>query len=537
MTILKTAFIFCLISASLSTVVSEQGHPHRDPRKLQVRADEYAYNATIPIPVTCNKSLLQSLNMFGRDTSTMTSLVFCPKVRNSCCTVNDQIAIYDNWITEKELANLDVKFANYTDVISKFFEVASQVTVAAGQVLEYMNQMNNNECKMMARRIVTYQIDDLREVLGDLFANTFNFYKQAYKGLYCGVCEAENQQFLDANSKKIKVSESFCRSIIANSLNTMTYYKVHLPKYINLLSTFMATCSAKGRFIQDTVPDEVFVDVDQTTEANLAGCFRTRNLPIWLNNCQKICQKWNPGKLTNLFLPSFNQLIPTIQYLSDRLSNLTVVDSPNSRILKEQNEHKIKHIKIRRLTNYQNHVNLTNALANSTMNPSSINYTNPLIFQALNGTFPNETDERGYPLNITNFTDLGSNLTAVAYVDFIEGLFGLKQRIADIDPEDMTVYRSQNTTTSTGLDEYTIEVNTDGIDFYKSSQYSLIDKTLIQDLIEGTSTKTERRLKMIEAHEKLEKEMESGSKHKQRELKSGGIVQALVVMLCLLLWK
>ena len=134
----------------------------------------------------------------------------------------------------------------------------------------------------MARRIVSYQVADLSQAILETFEKTYEFLKDSYQGFYCAVCDGSMQKFFDFAAKKITISESFCRTIISNSLNTISYLRVRIPKLVNLLSVFVTNCDRKGKFFKKEVGEPVYMDADMSNEKMIGQCMKYRNLQNWL---------------------------------------------------------------------------------------------------------------------------------------------------------------------------------------------------------------------------------------------------------------
>ena len=485
--------------------------------------------------IRCDDKFLKSFNLFGRGSSASNSLVFCPTVVSSCCTLADQIAIYDNWITSRELETLNNKFASFTTMIESFLEVAQEITNGAGTIIENMEDKSNNECKIAARRILSYQVDDLKEALLDMSRVAFDFMRQTYKGFYCGICDANNHDFISRETKTIKVTEKFCRSIISNTLTSLVYYKIHFPIYINLISSFAATCDIQGKFVQATLEQGIIVQSDKNDVKVINQCFNTRNDPIWLNNCQEICQKWNPGQIVEYFLPNLNQLAKATNHLQNVVDKFEPDARAKRRVLKETGNKRTKKL---------NKKNIKTAKKTRKLDqPASPNY---LIAEYLNGTLPYYTDDRGYPLNRTDFTNFGSNLTAQQYVDYIESLYDAKRRPIKIDPESMIVFVSQNTSISASLREFTIEVQKNGTDFYRDGQFSRFELDLIENIASTgrtKNTKKARKLHLAKSYSKIikkakkMKEPRKKKREEKRKLKSSWIGKSLAFVFVILFSK
>lgn len=429
----------------------------------------------------CDSSLLRSFNLFGRNQARPTSLEVCPHVFLSCCTRNDQIAIYDNWVTDNEEQSLIQKFEAYTSTIDKFFEQAEIATDTAAKVLDYMSQMQNNECKLMARRIVSYQVSDLRRTLISNFRGTYEFFTNAHKGLYCSLCDANSHIYFQADAKKIQISEQFCRSFVENTVTTLMYLRVHIPKFVNLLSLFMGSCDSKGRYLQKTLPQGVFATIDTTTEKYLGSCFKGRNTATWLTNCQSICQKWTPGKLNPFFAPDTEQLKAAVDHIMSSLEKFDIEQpsgDSSSRILREKTR------------------KTTKKFSRGTSRRGPTDAPEPRRLQrsgSASGQYPqgNDThDAFGNPNDFLNFTRNGTNKTAINQIIRNENSFSTQRSGISVNPASNIVYQSQNLTFAPSMSDWVVEVSPEGANLYLAAQYSVITMDAVDDLIQAPSTQT-----------------------------------------------
>lgn len=457
---------------------------------------------------TCDGTLLKSFNMFGRTYARPTSLEVCPNVYLSCCTEADQVAIYDNWETDNEEESLNQKFVAYTNTISQFFEQAQEVTEAASRVLTYMERMRNNECKLMARRIVSYQVGDLKRTLLQTFKETYDYMVQAHKGLYCSMCDANTHIYFNSQQKKVQVSEEFCRTFISNTLATLVYLQVHIPKYANLISTFMGTCDSKGRYLKKSMPKGAVKLIDSTTEKIITSCFKGRNTPTWLTSCQSICQKWTPGKLNPYFAPDSEQMNAAVRHIIDNMKNFEEEEEEGDsrRVLSEKHKKSPKKLnKNRKLQKGGAATAAPASTAASTATPAagasagtsttkSGNSTAPAggksavpsaaaaTAKALKNTSPQDFDAQGMPINYRNFTKNGTDVGSLMYLTTKEMNVTTERHGLPINLNSPVVYQSQNTTIAPTFGDWVVEVNDKGADFYLASQYSRINLEAIEGL-------------------------------------------------------
>ena len=55
------------------------------------------------------------------------TLEMCPKIKYSCCTYEDQLKIYENWIINKEYDNVKGRLTFYSRLYKEILKIASEV--------------------------------------------------------------------------------------------------------------------------------------------------------------------------------------------------------------------------------------------------------------------------------------------------------------------------------------------------------------------------------------------------------------------------
>lgn len=278
-------------------------------------------NTTSPLiaPGKCHPKLLQAFSLSGPETPIKLTLDFCPLIINSCCTLPDQNQMFNNWVTLQESTNLDLKMQNFTSLVSQFLQVAANVTKLVSIMMNSTTGMKNNECVLMGRRILTYQIEDSTPLLNIMFNQTYSFMQTSYKGFYCAICNADNGQYIQRDAKKILISENYCRNIVSQTLPSVMYLKLHIPKYMNLLTAFVSNCNMSITFNKTDLPSGIFNIIDPTLDTSLTTCFKQRNLNGWLEPCLPICNAFQIGQVNPLFIPDFSSYNATIGYLAQAI--------------------------------------------------------------------------------------------------------------------------------------------------------------------------------------------------------------------------
>ena len=271
--------------------------------------------SSTPAPGICYPTLMKAFGFSGIASPIAQLFTTCPTIINSCCTLSDEQVIIQNLIKNQEYAEIKANITNYGLSLYKFLQAAKNVTSTANDYLERWADLPNNECKLMARRLLTYQIEDLEVPLRTMFTRHYDFFETSYKGFYCSLCDADNGRNIDLAKTTFFLSQRFCRNLLISSLPSVTYLKVHLPIYTKLISTFIGGCSIDGPFQQVQYPDGLAIENDGAASFTIQKCFELRNGKRWAENCLPICKEFSFGKFSNMFIPNQKSFQITTDFL------------------------------------------------------------------------------------------------------------------------------------------------------------------------------------------------------------------------------
>lgn len=291
-------------------------------------------NATIapgsPLPLgKCHPTLLKAFGLSGPSNPSIISLDFCPLVTSSCCTLEDQNVIFNNWVTLKEGSNLDSKFQNFTDTINRFIKAAASVTQSTFAMMSATAGRPNNECSLLGRRVLSYQIEDMVPFLNSMFETSFKFLKTSYKGFYCTICDAFEGVNIKLDKKEFVTSEEFCRDLVIGTLPAARYFHIHMLKYLRLMAKLLTVCNVKGLFTPTPNPAGVMPTIDTSNQEILDTCFHDRNHDdIWFKSCKPYCQQFNINTIGQFFKPDFNQLSTTLTYIESQINPFMGIARP-----------------------------------------------------------------------------------------------------------------------------------------------------------------------------------------------------------------
>jgi hypothetical protein len=280
----------------------------------------FLLHSSLGFEIECNKELLRSYNLIGRKEPEEQVVEMCTNIELSCCYQSDQIQIYTEWETK----NLKQKLEDYYDGVLAHYKEALNIFLKADEmaknVLEVQKDKKMSNCKLMAERIESFDLEDTLKDILKVFEKYKEFFVKSYQGFYCSLCDAINHVFIFEKTKEIKLSSEYCRSMVKKTLPGLIYFHDHIPVLSNLVAEFFNSCDRDGEYIvTDPVPKKVLFNLNVQVAEQLQLCKQNRNQENWFVSCKPICQEFNMARLVE-----FNGDIKTMNrfnYFANRKLN------------------------------------------------------------------------------------------------------------------------------------------------------------------------------------------------------------------------
>jgi hypothetical protein len=276
----------------------------------------------------CNQDLLISYGLDGNRYPVKADLDMCPTVEKSCCTMADQLTIYSNWAHGKEEENLHKRFKYHYNVYAHLMNSLIKVFPVAQMIQKKLETKKVSNCKVLARKILHFQIKDIAPKLKEAVRTMHEFFFDSYKGMYCMLCDGATHQYFNLKRKRIIFSERFCRDITANSLHVMLYFHIHFTKFLNLVGTFLSTCDNRGRFNDKAALSPVYIfHTSAKAREEIEQCKTFRNDPNWFTMCKGLCQNFNLTKYSTFFQPHLKKYRMYAEFLAARVRHIKVMEA------------------------------------------------------------------------------------------------------------------------------------------------------------------------------------------------------------------
>lgn len=247
-------------------------------------------------------------------------LNFCTNVFSSCCSIEDQKVIYNQWILSEEEKILEQKLNWFYSIYSKLLKQLKEVQKRAEVLQKALEKKPISNCQILSRRLTQMQMDYIQPRLDDQLRLMNEFFKSSFKGLYCSVCDSQVHKFINKEANTITIADGFCRETILNVLKPMLYLHDLLHKYANLVTKFLMSCNHDGKF-KDKVPSPKYLfHTEYKNRGMLSQCHENVNKVDWLESCENVC---NQIKLTSFNLPFLSphlqQYMEYNNFLEDKL--------------------------------------------------------------------------------------------------------------------------------------------------------------------------------------------------------------------------
>lgn len=253
----------------------------------------------------CNTGFMRAFGLKGRKDSRFGAVEMCSGVKESCCTHEDQMVMYGAWVSGKTHEKISHRYKTLSIVYDGLLAQLKTVNEFAKQVEDLMRLKKFSNCKFLANRITSYRLPTVEASLKRSLEDMGTFFTDAYKGIYCTMCNAENHKFILEKKSTLVLNEDTCRVMTEKTLGPMLYFHVHLNKYINLVTKFMTSCDFRGDYELDVVmPREFIFTANDDIKKSLGECKLYRNTKQWLVYCKDVCEKFTIGKFDAFFEPN-----------------------------------------------------------------------------------------------------------------------------------------------------------------------------------------------------------------------------------------
>lgn len=233
--------------------------------------------------------------IFGADGNTQlyrpsNESLFCTNLNSTCCSTEDfkkMQAIWEGNATDsikkvrtEEMKNI-FKFLAYLDTADKGMERMAELIKKNSKIEGHpacvtpaFLQRDVASLDLIQTLMVTYRSSAKK---------CWNYTKNMMNGIMCATCDAEAQDFIDSDNRKLYISNDECMSFIdscaehVKSVNALYFYYGVMYR--------LTFCNDKGSFLLKQVPE--FTTFPESAIKVINGCLFSKNK----DDCATVCKK------------------------------------------------------------------------------------------------------------------------------------------------------------------------------------------------------------------------------------------------------
>lgn len=305
-------------------------------------------------PLECDVSLLNHFQIASFRAPIPTQNSICPFAKSSCCDANAQMAIYLRWAKETERRYILKTFKAFIRAFKETFEVFKKVEELAQKTRISTSSSPQSECYLLSSAVANTTASALEAQVTASARKAFKFLYDSHKGMYCSLCDAELQRFVDRQKGTITMNYSFCSAFVGSSLNFYLFKNVHFVKIARLYAQYLQSCSVSGEYLKDRfVSSRILLSTQEKFANDLFLCRANAKTPEAVKFCERVCLRFHPLKFDADLEGELGKLFSYLKFIRQLVNKKLVGTgssfdksglslSPRGRTLQEKNPSKSK---------------------------------------------------------------------------------------------------------------------------------------------------------------------------------------------------
>ena len=274
-------------------------------------------------PSECLEGLVESYGMVSTGDFSDQMLTTCPSSNRTCCTFESQkLMIIQMQVDSK---NIDRRFEAQDKII---FDLLDELQLDMRYIERFKTRQllkRISSCGAIATKLSFHDIDRVKASLRIHRQEMREWAIRSHKGIYCAMCNAETQKFINLDRNIVKVSFKFCRSIVVNTIQPMMYLHYEFKKFLNLMLKFLTNCDEHGSYRHISPPD--FLELEYSNwEKTIRECWDMRNDPDWSTSCYNYCKEYDITQFKEFFEPNLDRFLKLTYYFKRQRMMLNVIE-------------------------------------------------------------------------------------------------------------------------------------------------------------------------------------------------------------------
>ena len=275
----------------------------------------------------CNVELVKAYGLNGIPRPHNAPSQSCPKLIQSCCSLEDDAKSLFLWNDEKPYIE-----AHFNAVLS-FYRYTLGFADQAFRSAQFLYDTTNEDCRLAVQDMIRLNLNKPRATeIYKLLVKSVKSVANIRKGFYCSICEAKFHldhyfyaSFKNSNfDKSIYYSNEFCQKYVNETISTNYFIVTFLKRYLENFA-MLSNCKSGN-----TLKPKLNIELPDRT--SIKNCFHFRH-KYFFYYCQPYCKNFNLVKKNNIVDGNLEDLSVLFDVISKSI--VETIDEPDNNFLVE----------------------------------------------------------------------------------------------------------------------------------------------------------------------------------------------------------
>lgn len=182
----------------------------------------------------CKKEIVETYNLNGYMTPRNLNFYLCPAMKQSCCSLYDQFAMFTTWRD-----NIRVKLEDYyRGIENKFKRIGDLLKIVFKMNVKTLIEKLHMEQKQKDKVLQSFMLlkdknlPKLTDQVLQLYHGNKAFMIQLRSTFFCNICDFTSHRYIDVEEKIVYIDEGTCGEIAMNTINFSYFLNVELANYL-----------------------------------------------------------------------------------------------------------------------------------------------------------------------------------------------------------------------------------------------------------------------------------------------------------------
>ena len=250
----------------------------------------------------CNQHLMASYLLKGKEISDNTTVLFCPSVKNNCCSRLDQQRAYH--FVKDVVEGKVIEYSQRITILLTQLGHIHQSLVETSPIF-FGSEKRKTFCSRKYRDLLNFDLTTLLADIKEILATSDQFVEDHYGKFFCMLCDGKAHakiKFTD-DDKSVALHLNYCREVLKDNKEMITNLNVELMNYLEMIQ-HLVDCTHYQRSFNLKFPRQ-----DKTLfKSQVTSCFSTFNGPDFEVNCNPVCKEFKFAEIMPMLFGDFQFL-------------------------------------------------------------------------------------------------------------------------------------------------------------------------------------------------------------------------------------